>query len=336
MLTPPAGLRSSRASFVGVAKTISPTRDCRHSISVSVPGPFRSLDSGFLTKRKIRILCYPVSILHAFCWVIVNLLIMSSAIIPKRILLIPALLIYFGASLFLSANSDPLEDAVNIAGQDAQRAVEAQRTIDELADETDDLLAEYRLVLSQLENLNRYNQQMLAIVEDQESEMGTIRGQLAELETTRRDLTPLMFAMLETLEELIQTDIPFLLEERTNRLATLQELMTSSRVTIGERYRRIMEAYQIEMDYARNIESYSGHIELDGSNRTVNFLRLGRLALYFQTLDGQRSGIWDARNNRWHEVSSASARLGIQTGIRIAQRQAAPDILQLPLPRPRP
>lgn len=261
---------------------------------------------------------------------------MSSAIIPKRILLIPALLIYFGASLFLSANSDPLEDAVNIAGQDAQRAVEAQRTIDELADETDDLLAEYRLVLSQLENLNRYNQQMLAIVEDQESEMGTIRGQLAELETTRRDLTPLMFAMLETLEELIQTDIPFLLEERTNRLATLQELMTSSRVTIGERYRRIMEAYQIEMDYARNIESYSGHIELDGSNRTVNFLRLGRLALYFQTLDGQRSGIWDARNNRWHEVSSASARLGIQTGIRIAQRQAAPDILQLPLPRPRP
>jgi hypothetical protein len=245
---------------------------------------------------------------------------------------VPAILLLGASTLISQTSGDPLDQAVGISSRDAQAARRSQESINVVADETETMLAEYRLILSRLENVNRYNQQMQAIVDDQNREIGNIGQQLTELETTRRDLTPLQFAMLEALEELIQNDIPFLVEERTNRLETLRELMVSSRVTIAERYRRIMEAYQIEMDYARNIEAYTAPLQIGNETKTVNFLRLGRLVLYYQTLDGQDSGIWDQDNRRWVALSGAAPRLGIQTGLRIAQRQAAPDILQLPLP----
>lgn len=107
--------------------------------------------------------------------------------------------------------------------------------------------------------------------------------------------------------------------------------MTRADVTNAEKFRRIMEAYQIENDYGNTIEAYRANIELEDEISSVDFLRLGRVALYYQRLDGSETGYWNNTDKRWEELSS-EYRNSIRQGLRIARKEAAPDLLTLPVP----
>jgi hypothetical protein len=138
--------------------------------------------------------------------------------------------------------------------------------------------------------------------------------------------------MIEALENFVQLDLPFLPDERSRRIADLRELMIRADVTDSERYRRIAEAYQIENEYGRTIEAYQGELDLDGQKRQVDFLRVGRIAFLYQTLDGAKTGVWDHRSQAWTEASAS--RGDVRKGLRIARKQTAPDLLKLPVPSP--
>jgi hypothetical protein len=94
-----------------------------------------------------------------------------------------------------------------------------------------------------------------------------------------------------------------------------------------------MEAYQIENEYGRTIEAYRAPLELDGEETTVDFLRFGRIALVYQTLDASRSGVWNREARSWQPLDSGY-RSSIRDALRIALKQAAPDLVTLPLPAP--
>jgi hypothetical protein len=113
-------------------------------------------------------------------------------------------------------------------------------------------------------------------------------------------------------------------------VASLRTMMDRADVTIAEKYRRILEAFQIENEYGRTIEAYRGTLEVDGTSRTVNFLRLGRVALLYQTLDGREAGAWDRAEGTWTTLSGYHN--AIEQGIRVARKQVAPDLLRLPIP----
>src|SRR4029079_17177747 len=100
--------------------------------------------------------------------------------------------------------------------------------------------------------------------------------------------------MIQTLEEFVALDIPFLPEERAKRIATLKKVLASGDISISEKYRRVLEAYQIEMEYGRTLDAYTGTLSEGASARTVQFIRLGRVSLIYQTLDGAETGYWDA------------------------------------------
>ena len=65
----------------------------------------------------------------------------------------------------------------------------------------------------------------------------------------------------------------------------------------------------------------------------MDFLRFGRIALVYQTLDGMEAGVWNQAEKSW-EPLDASYRTAIRQGLRIARKQAAPDLIRLPLPVP--
>jgi Protein of unknown function (DUF3450) len=110
-------------------------------------------------------------------------------------------------------------------------------------------------------------------------------------------------------------------------------MMDRSHVDLAEKYRRLLEAYQVEAEYGRTIEAYRG--DLNGKNQTVDFLRFGRLALYYLTLDRREAGYWDKRSNAWRPLPP-EYRSAIEQGVRIARKQAPPDLLKLPVPSPQP
>jgi hypothetical protein len=223
----------------------------------------------------------------------------------------------------------------NLLAQQAaadQAAAAAQRQIDELHDEAQGMAEKYRQALSDAASLTKYNAQLEVQVKSQGDEVASMRRQLAEIETTDREIQPLMQRMVETLEKFVAYDVPFLLEERTRRVATLKEMMGRADVTISEKYRRILEAYQIEMEYGRTLEAWEGTLGEGDAGKTVEFVRVGRISLMYQTLDGRESGYWDAQQGKW--VEDDDYRQAVTEALRVAKKKGAPDLLRVPVPAP--
>jgi hypothetical protein len=218
-----------------------------------------------------------------------------------------------------------------VASDESARASQAR--IDALDDETLKLLSEYRKAVADTESYTTYAKQLEAQVASQEEEKASINQQLSEIETTSREVLPLMERMLATLDEFVALDVPFLLDERKNRVAQLQAMMSRADVTLSEKYRRIIEAYQVEMDYGRTLEAYEAKLGEGDDARTVQFLRVGRVALLYQTLDGKETGYWDADQKQW--VVANEYAHGFKEGIAVARKQVAPEMLIIPVPAPK-
>lgn len=231
------------------------------------------------------------------------------------------------------ATDNALQKSLQTATESNSRSAASQKNIDQLSEKTRELYNDYKNTLRQLHSYQLYNKNLQELIDSQKQEIQSYDVQLAQIDDTQRDVIPLMIKMVDTLDEFIQLDQPFLLNERQNRVNELRALLSRSDIATSEKYRRIMEAYQVEMEYGRTIEAYRGSLEHDGENRTVNFFRLGRVALYYQTLDEQETGIWDKASRKWQPLSSGY-RLPVSKGLRIARKQAAPDLLVLPVNAP--
>jgi Protein of unknown function (DUF3450) len=238
------------------------------------------------------------------------------------------------APLAAHAQAEKLERALDEQVGIDQEARASQERVDQLDDETQRLLGEYRRAVADAESYTTYAAQLEAQVQSQRDELADMDRQLQEIETTSREVLPLMQTMLDTLEQFVALDVPFLLEERTNRVATLKQMMTRADVAISEKYRRIVEAYQVEMDYGRTIEAYEGQLAGgDPEPRTVQFLRVGRVTLLYQTLDGSETGYWDADQKSWLVANEYAH--GFKEGIAVAKKSRAPEMLIVPVPAPK-
>jgi hypothetical protein len=230
-------------------------------------------------------------------------------------------------SLAYAGDVDTLQDAIDTQIKAEMSAKNSQEKIDDLSDKTDQMLAEYRNVLRQTDSLRIYNDQLDKLVLSQQSELASIAEQLVNIETTQREIVPLMLKMVEVISQFVALDVPFLPEERQFRIAALQTLMERADVSLAEKYRRVLEAYQVETEYGRTIEAYQDDLVLDDKTRTVNFLRIGRVGLYYLTLDGQEAGAWD---QGWQSLDDGY-RQAIDKGLKVANKQLPPDLLVLPL-----
>lgn len=245
---------------------------------------------------------------------------------PIRQSLLLTCLLLLPATTFAEA----LEHAIETQVQTDIAAQRSQQQIDELDDEARELLMEYRQVLQQTQSLKSYNDQLDKLVASQQQEKLSIEQQLNNIETTQRDITPLMLRMIEVMEQFVALDIPFLPDERAQRLAQLEALMERADINLSEKYRRILEAYQVETEYGRTIEAYQGELKTEDATRTVNFLRIGRVNLYYQTLDERESGVWDQQTQAWHTLPRSDNK-AIAQGLKVALKQLPPDLLILPV-----
>ena len=231
------------------------------------------------------------------------------------------------------AAADVLDATIENTVQTDEESRQSQETIDHLADDTSVMLQEYRATLQQLDSLQSYNQQLEKMIAKQDESLDSINQQLGGVEETQRNIVPLMLNMITALEKFINLDMPFLPEERQQRLQTIKDMMDRPDVTLPEKFRRIMEAYQIEMEYGRTISTNSGTIIHDGKNITVDILQIGRIALLYQTLDRKDRGYWDKKEKVWKKLTT-DYNQSIKKGILIAREQSSPDFFKIPVAAP--
>ena len=234
--------------------------------------------------------------------------------------------------LFLA--SAAMAQGLEAVQQTAQAGVSdgraSQARIDKLDDETDTLTRDYRAALKQLASLREYNAQLDKLIAAQKKEMVSVRQQIEDVTNVDRTIMPLMFRMIDALEQFVKLDVPFLAGQRKEQVANLRALMDRSDANPAEKYRKILEAYEIENEYGRTIEAYEGEMEIDGAARTVAFLRVGRVALIYQTLDADKSGVWDNKARAFVDLDG-DFDSELRSALRIAKQQAAPDLLVVPV-----
>lgn len=237
-----------------------------------------------------------------------------------------------GLCVAAAVQAGPVDTAIDVTKKIDRAAAETQAQVDALSNATIDASAEYKAALEQVERLKAYNANLADQVKSQAAEMDIKKKELAEIDTTKVGVVPLLGQMIDALEAFIKDDVPFQMEERAKRIASLRDMMKRADVSVSEKFRRVMEAYQVESDYGTNVESYQDQITgADGQPQTVDFLKMGRTILVYQTLDGKFSAYWDKKAKQFVELNANEYRIAVREGMRIARKQSAPDVIKMPV-----
>lgn len=242
-----------------------------------------------------------------------------------------AVLMALSAATPMAVSAATLDDIFRVAEQINSEARRSQSRIDALTDETRELLSEYKTVLKEIEGLKVYNRQLEKQISNQVSELGELSEAIDQVTVIERQITPLMLRMIDGLEQFVKLDMPFQPDERQNRITTLRETMDRADVAVSEKFSQVLRAYQIENEYGRLMEAYGGTINIDGTDRKVDLLKVGRIVLAYQSPDGEETGMFNKVTGQWEKLDD-SYRNSVRNGIRMARKQLSQEILTLPLP----
>ncbi|MGH8225123.1 MAG: DUF3450 domain-containing protein [Gammaproteobacteria bacterium] len=234
--------------------------------------------------------------------------------------------------LVAQAQEQTLDQSVTTQNQIVSDAASTQAKINGLSEQTQKLLGDYLIAKQQTDQLNRYNANLQGLINNQQASIASLNDQLGHLTEVEHGIVPLMEQMIAGLKNFIQLDVPFHRDARMESANKLEDLMTDANVTISEKYRQIMAAYNDELDSGRTLETYRDQLTVDGKEQTVEFFRVGRITLCYQTLNQSQTGCWNQDTHQW--VAKDAFRTGVTNGFSVARKQSPPSLLILPVVPP--
>ncbi len=242
--------------------------------------------------------------------------------------------ISIGAALGGVAQAASVNSILNVGESKTKLAQSSQQRIDTIADQTANLLGDFKIVNKQIEGLRVYNAQLQKQLAGQLETIKQLEKSIADITVIERQVQPLILRMLDGLNQFVSLDVPFYAQERKDRVEMLRNNQERTDITVAEKFRQVLEAYEIEIEYGRKVNTYEDTLNIDGQDREVNVLHVGRVALMYQTKDGKSSGAWDKNQGAWVTLDSGDYRTAIRDGIKIAKKQASIGIMNLPVLAP--
>ena len=227
-----------------------------------------------------------------------------------------------------AVHANDLNTVIDKSSEINNLAAQSQTKIDKIADSMQGRLQQFKTLNKEIDGLAVYNAQLTKQLNNQIEEMESINLSMDQVSIIERQITPLMLRMITGLEQFVALDVPFLKQERKQRLESLNAMMERADISSSEKFRRVLEAYQVEVDYGRTIEAYTALLDVDNKEREVDFLRIGRLELIYLTRDGKQAGSWDQQSQSFVALPDSTISQ-INKGLRIARKQLAPDMLTL-------
>ena len=233
----------------------------------------------------------------------------------------------FSASLWAQ---ESLNQAQSVQSKTNAASASSQKNIDKSAEQSLELRGDIERLQEEVKNMKVYRDHLSALVKSQEGEADSLAVQIEEIKDTRQGIVPLMYSMLDGLKSIVSNDKPIKLAQRQQRIEKLESLMTRADVSDAEKYRRILEAYQIEMDYGTKLDAYQGEVDIDGQTRQADILHLGRISLVARNFDQSEYWAWNQKTQTWQSVD-ASLQPEINKAFSVAMQQSAPSLLTLPV-----
>ncbi len=219
----------------------------------------------------------------------------------------------------------PVDQAISIR-QQTQKQEEKWRL------EKEKLNARFELLTQRLEQLQAQASQLRARSQISRARIAAKQKQLEDIKQISDQIVPYLQELNRQLKQMVAGDLPFLPDERSQRLRRLDNILQDPDVTASEKFRKLMEALMVEAEYGTTIEVYQQSIDIDGRPRLVNILRLGRIGLFFQSLNRQTCGFFNVAENKWQKLP-AKYNHNLAAAMDMGAKRRPVDIVTLPLGR---
>ncbi len=244
--------------------------------------------------------------------------------------LLAALLLLVSLVSVITVQAQSLDEVLGIREATTLEGKRSQAKIDELKDDTRDLLSQYKRVMKIVDGLKVYNLQQERLIRNQNEELAELANSIDSVTVIERQIGPLIERMIDNLAKFVELDVPFLMDERDDRIAFLRETLDRADVSVAEKFSQVMQAYQVENAYGSTIEPYTDMIDVNGKSTSVDMLKWGRVSLVFQTLNGETTGVWDNSKRDW-VILGDEYRAGVRDALRIARKTKTADLVKLPV-----
>lgn len=234
----------------------------------------------------------------------------------------------FSASNFAAA--DALTELQKAEAQIFKNSSKSQSKINNIYEQTQELLAEYRNTVDEAEVLSGYNDHVQLMVDDQKANIKSLEDQIAGIDKTKQGVVPLMYKMIDTLEEFVDLDVPMNIDARKERIAGLRDVMGDSDVSVSEQFRLVLEAYEIEASYGTIFGVYQGELDLGDRMITADFVHMGRISFVAQSLDMKNAWVWNNEKRSWEALGDEYLK-PVTDAVRMARKQLPLDLAKLPV-----
>ncbi len=170
-----------------------------------------------------------------------------------------------------------------------------------------------------------------AQVEQQQAALAQLQQQFLEL-PDEAELDQLLQRLYQRLQQQMAEDLPFQEVQRKAEMAQLQGQLSDLSQPYAERVRLLFRQMRREVERGQTLEAWDGELKQQEGEpaRLVTYVRYGRLALIYQSFDGQQAGYWQPSQRRWLPLPQTL--LGeVRRAIQIAHKRLPPDLLVVPV-----
>ncbi|HAU67901.1 MAG TPA: hypothetical protein DCW52_05825 [Gammaproteobacteria bacterium] len=259
---------------------------------------------------------------------------MSSYGLPKMNIRLSVIACVAGLGFATVSLADPTDDIVNSGLSRAKAAAASQARINQVSEATEKVISRYQQQSKLVDSLKSYNDRMRRTITAQTDAMAKLERSIEDASLIERQIVPLMMRMIEGLDAFVKADLPFQKQVRQDRVDRIRGYLTNANISAAERFRQVLQAYSFEAGYGKTLNAYTDSITVEGESLSVNVLQIGRTGLYYQTLDGAKTGHWDRASSAWQELDSSYAD-GVNHAIRVVQgKEPSESLLELPIAAP--
>ena len=207
-----------------------------------------------------------------------------------------------------------------------------QKAQDKWGEKQSKLLAQYHRLRGENQSLRAHRDQLVDQVTKTKALNQSLETRRLENERIQREMMPFLGELVARLDAFVKTDAPFLPRERKARMARLVEIMKDGQIGVAEKYRKAMEALAVEAEYGQTVEVYQDKILLGEEEVLGNIFRLGRVSLFFLSLDQARAAGFNVGAGQW-EVLDESRIPAVAACLDIAGKRRPAELVELPLGR---
>ena len=209
---------------------------------------------------------------------------------------------------------------------------ETQKKQEAWAEEKNDLTARYRAAMAQVDYLDKTRAFEQKEVNSLDASIAELNRRMVESVKLKDNLEDTLNVVVDHLENRVNKDIPFLMNERRERIASVREAIAKPELSAAEKLRRVLEALQVEANYGNTVDVSQERIKVGDEEISADIIRIGRVSVFWRSPDGNRVGEFDRGTGQWVEMDHKYAHV-ISDVREMVMRLRSTKVVTLPLGR---